>query len=188
MRLARNLAFLAALAALALTAGCAGVGYRDTATITQTRYATVENFGDQPITAEQVDGLLEEVAEILNVTLDARVPKVRIIVTTPTRIADLYRATTAVLAHGSYARALYFPGASLVMVSSYDRATLGHELAHYVTDHYLKSTPRGRWERVAHSVEDRLPARAPAPATRPDAGAALAARTADTNVPLERAD
>ena len=49
-------------------------------TLTHTRYATIENFGDEEITAEQVDGLLEEVAEILEVTLRPATPKVRITV------------------------------------------------------------------------------------------------------------
>lgn len=29
-------------------------------------------------------------------------------------------------------------------------------LAHYVTDHYLKSAPRATWERIAHDVEGEL--------------------------------
>ena len=38
------------------------------------------------ITADQVDGLLEEVAEILQVSLNPAVPRVRILVTSPTKI------------------------------------------------------------------------------------------------------
>lgn len=154
---------LGAVALVALTAGlvgCAGVSYRDRATVTHTRYGTVENFGDEEITAEQVDGLLEEVADILHVTLDPRKPKVRIMVVSPSRIAGMYRDLMTVAAHGADASALYFPGASLVMVPYYDRALLGHELAHYVTDHYLKSTPRREWERIALRVEDALPSTA----------------------------
>ena len=49
--------------------GCADVGYRDRSTLAHTRYAAVENFGDEYIAAEQIDDLLEEVADILNVSL-----------------------------------------------------------------------------------------------------------------------
>jgi hypothetical protein len=145
--------------------GCAGVSYREHASVIHTRYATVENFSDEAITAEQVDGLVEEVADILKVTLDPGKPKVRILVTTPSRIAELHRRMTVVVAHGADAEALYFPGASLVLVPAYDRPILGHELAHYLTDHYLKATPRKDWERLAHMVEDKLP-QTPRPAPR----------------------
>jgi hypothetical protein len=70
MRLSRILGVSILLSCLPLLVSCAGVSYRDQATATQTRYAMVENFGDEEITAEQVDGLLEEVATILKVTLD----------------------------------------------------------------------------------------------------------------------
>ena len=172
MCLSQVLRALAPIALLPLIVSCAGVNYRERATISQTRYATIENFSDEEITAEQVDGLLEEVAEILDVRLAPDTPKVRIMVTSPSRIADLYRHVTVVAAHGADAVALYFPGASLVMIPSYDRTILGHELAHYLTDHYLKSTPRRNWERIAHMVEGKLPAaprfvarRSPAPDT-----------------------
>lgn len=178
MRLSGAFRIIASLAVLPLIAGCAGVAYRDRATVSQTRHATIENFSDEEITAEQVDGLLEEVAEILSVTLDPGKPKVRIMVTSPSRIADLYRQVTVVAAHGADAMALYFPGASLVMVPSYERTILGHELAHYLTDHYLKSTPRRNWERIAHMVEDRLPTAPPRSlARRSPAPDTLAAQT-----------
>src|SRR5262245_44169298 len=114
MRLARTLGVSLFLACLPFLASCAGVSYRDQATATQTRYATVENFGDEEITAEQVDGLLEEVAAILEVTLDPTKPKVRIMVTSPSRIAELYRRVVTVAPHGADALAFYLPGASLV--------------------------------------------------------------------------
>ena len=60
---------LAPLVLLPVMLGCAEVGYREQSTLAHTRYATVENFGDEYIAAEQIDDLLEEVAEILNVTL-----------------------------------------------------------------------------------------------------------------------
>lgn len=172
------LRILASLAFLSLIVGCAGLDYRDRSTLSHTRYATVENFGDEQITAEQVDGLLEEVAEILNVTLSPAVPKVRIVVTSSAEIADLYRRIVTVVPHGPDARALYFPGASLVVIPHYDRRILGHELAHYLTDHYLTSTPRRSWERIAHRVEDALPTTSQSVARRapaPDAPAPQAA-------------
>jgi hypothetical protein len=176
MRLSRILGLAALLGVLPLV-GCAGVSYRDQATTSQTRYANVENFGDEVITAEEIDGLLEEVADILKVTLEPGKPKVRIMVTSPGRIADLYRKVATVAPHGSDAVALYLPGASLVMISSYDRIILGHELAHYLTDHYLKSTPRKDWEKIAYMVEDRLPFTAPV-AKAPAAETVVVARVA----------
>ena len=77
------------------------------------------------------------------------------------------RATTGAAPFGADAEGLYFPGASLVLVSSYDRTILGHELAHYLTDHYLKQTPRDKWEAVAHMVERKLPAAETVVATAP---------------------
>jgi hypothetical protein len=178
MGLSQVLRVIAPLVLLPLIVGCAGVSYRDRATVFQSRYATVENFGDEEITAEQVDGLLEEVAEILSVGLSPDKPRVRIMVTSPSRIAELYRRVMTVAAHGADAMALYFPGANLVMIPSYDRAILGHELAHYLTDHYLKSTPRRSWERIALKVEDGLPATPRKAARRSPAPPAPVTRTA----------
>jgi hypothetical protein len=170
VRLSGPLRGLALLALAVAVVGCAGVAYRDRSSLIHSRYAVVQNFGDEPITAEQIDGLLEEVADILHVSLSAAVPKVRIVVTSPAQIETLYRHVVTVVPHGSHARALYVPGASLILVPYYERSILGHELAHYLTDHYLKSTPRSGWERLAYMVEDALPAvprtvarRAPAP-------------------------
>jgi hypothetical protein len=157
MRLSRILGVPLFLSCLALLASCAGINYRDQAAASQTRYAAIENFGDEEITAEQVDGLLEEVAAILRVPLDPARPKVRIIVASPSRITEMYRRLVTVAPHGADAMAFYLPGASLVMISSYDRLILGHELAHYITDHYLKTTPRRDWEKVAYMVQDMLP-------------------------------
>jgi hypothetical protein len=169
---------LAALAFLPLIAGCAGVGYREYSTITHTRYATIENFGDQEIAAELVDGLLEEVADLLEVALSPDKPKVRIMVTSPAHVGDLYRRAVTVTLHGAGARALYFPGASLVVIPHYERRILGHELAHYLTDHYLKSTPRRSWERIAYMVEDALPSTAPTVARRAPAPDGVATQAA----------
>jgi len=58
------------------------------------------------------------------------------------------------------------------MISCFDRAILGHELAHSLTDHDLRQTPRDRWELPAEMVERTLPSTAPAV---PPAG--VAART-----------
>jgi hypothetical protein len=181
MRLSRLLGVLAAVVLGPLAAGCAGVSYRGEATVTPTRYATIENFSDEAIAPEQVDGLLEEVAEILGVILDPRKPKVRILVVSPSRIADLYASVAATALHGARAAALYFPGASVVLIPHYDRTLLGHELAHYLTDHYLRAVPRRHWEKIAHQVEDRLPARAPV-ARRPSATSTLAALASDERI------
>jgi hypothetical protein len=158
VRLSDRFRCLALCVLTLLVTGCAGVAYRERSTLVHTRYATVENFGEEEITAEQIDGLLEEVAEILQVGLRPGVPKVRIQVTTPVQIGSLYRQVVKVAPHGSIARALYVPGANLILIPHYQRSVLGHELAHYLTDHYLKSTPRSQWERVAYMVEDALPA------------------------------
>jgi hypothetical protein len=160
--------------ALPFVVGCAGVGYRAESTLSYTRYATVQNFGDEEITARQVDGLLEEVAELLNVGLDPAKPKVKIMVRPPSEIQALFRGTAGIAGHLSEARALYFPGANLVVIPYYSRTILGHELAHYLTDHYLKSAPRWTWERIAQGVEDALPLSAPA-ARRPTPSADVTA-------------
>jgi hypothetical protein len=173
MRLGHVSRVLAAIAVL-LATGCTGIAYRERSVLAETRYATIENFSDREIPAEQVDALLEEVASLLGVRIHPGTPRVRIMVTSPGRVAELYRRAVTVAAHGADAVALYFPGASLILVSEFDRATLGHELAHYLTDHYLKGTPRGEWERLARTVEDRLPREAPA--GRP--GPVLASRPA----------
>jgi hypothetical protein len=155
MRRSGIFGILAALAFLPLV-GCAGVEYRQESTVSYTRYATVENFGDITMTAEQVDGLIEEVAGLLNVTLDPRKPKVRIMVVSPSRISEVYRQLVTVTAHGSDVAALYLPGAGVVMVPSFERSLVGHELAHYMTDQYLKSTPKSQWERIALRVESQI--------------------------------
>ena len=157
MGLSGALRILAPLGLFPVVMGCADLSYEDRSTLSHSRYATVQTFGDERIAAEQIDDLLEEVAGILNVTLDPGTPKVRIMVMPAGRIADLYRQVVTVAPHGADARALYFPGASLVAIPHYSRALLGHELAHYLTDHYLKVTPRQSWERIALMVEDALP-------------------------------
>jgi len=145
---------------LSLTVGCAGVNYRERSTLSHTCYATIENFGDKEITAHQVDGLLEEVAKILDITLDPAKPRVRIVVRSSSYIQAISEGVTAA-GYGSKVRALYFDGADLVVIPYYSRTILGHELAHYLTDHYLKATPRRQWERIARTVEDALPMTAP---------------------------
>jgi hypothetical protein len=91
------------------------------------------------------------------------------------RIADLYRQVATVAPHGADARALYLPGVNVVAIPYYSRTTLGHELAHYLTDHYLKSTPRQSWERIALMVEDALPGTPRIVARRSSESHALAA-------------
>ena len=158
MTLFGSLRILASIAAIVpVVAGCAGVSYREESKLSHTRYALIENFGDAEISAEQVDGLLEEVAEILDVELVRSKPKVRIVVRPSGDIAALFRQTTTIAGHGIEARALYFAGATLAVIPFYDRTILGHELAHYLTDHYLKATPRRDWEKIAYRVQDTLP-------------------------------
>ena len=70
------------------------------------------------------------------------------------------------------ASAIVVGGANLVLIPYYERTLLGHELAHYLTDHYLKSTPRRQWERIAHKVEDALPATPRMPGRRTPAARA----------------
>jgi hypothetical protein len=156
-----------ALGAFPILVGCSTVAYKTEPVVSHSRYATIENFSTEVITPEQVDGLLAEVAQILAVQLDPAKPKARIVVTTPTRIANLYRATTGAAPFGADAEGLYFPGASLVLISYYDRTILGHELAHYPTDHYLPQTPRDKWEAVARMVERKLPTTPAVVATAP---------------------
>lgn len=157
MGLPRVVRVLAPLLLLPVMLGCADVSYRERSSLAHTRYAAVENFGDEYIAAEQIDDLLEEVADILTVRLSPSKPKVRIMVMSAGRIADLYRQIVTVSPHGANPRALYLPGANVVAISRYSRTVLGHELAHYLTDHYLKATPRRSWERIAMMVEDALP-------------------------------
>ena len=156
MGLSRAWKIVAPLALLRVVLGGADVAYGERSALSHTRYAIVESFGEEQITAEQVDTLLEEIAEILDVTL-LPTPEVRIMVMSSARIADLYRQFAMVAPHGADARALYLPGANLVAISHYGRMVLGHELAHYLPDQYLKLPPRRNWERIAVMVEDALP-------------------------------
>src|SRR5262245_9734738 len=112
---------LAALLLLVVVAGCADLGYRERSAVTHTRYATVQSFADEEITAEQVDSLLEEVAEVLKVTLTPNTPKVRIMVMSSGQISTIYHQLVTVAPHGADARALYLPGASVVAIPYYDR-------------------------------------------------------------------
>jgi Zn-dependent protease with chaperone function len=178
MCLSDALRVLTAQTLLPIIAGCADLGYRERSKLVHTRYATVQSFGDEEITVEQVDDLLEEVADVLKVTLTPDTPKVRIMVMPADRIATIERQLVTIAPHGADARALYLPGASVVAIPYYSRRLLGHELAHYLTDHHLKSTPRRSWERIALMVEDALPGAPRLQARRQPAPDALASRTA----------
>jgi hypothetical protein len=140
--------------------------YRDHSVRLRSRFATIESFGVEPIDPQVVDELLLDVAHLLGVKLDPAKPKVRILVTRPSRIAALYGGHAAAAAMPGHVEAvgLYFPQASLVLVPRFDRALLGHELAHYVTHHYLPDAPRSTWEWLAGQVENRIVAyQRPAP-------------------------
>ena len=179
MGLSKVLRVLTPLVLFPVVLGCAdgNLTYRDRSTLTQSWYATIENFCDEEITADQVDGLVEEVADLLHVALDPKVPKVRIMVLPSSRISELFRQVRVVTPHGADARALYWPGANLVAIPHFSRLILGHELAHYLTDQYLKSAPRQNWEHIAMMVEDALPDTPRMVARRVPAPEALTART-----------
>lgn len=152
-----------ALVLVPLLAGCASLNaYRRDADLLQGRFTTIENYGTEAVDPAQVDHLLLEVAEILGVTLDPAVPRPRIVVTSPGRIARLYSSASATFPGHPRAVALYFPRASLILVPYFDRTLLGHELAHYLTEHYLEA-PRSRWEKIARDVEWKLLTARPRP-------------------------
>ncbi len=139
-----------------ILAGCASLNaYRAESVLIHSRFTTIENYANSWIDSEQVDQLLLQVAEILGVRLDPAVLKPRIVVTDPERIARFYTTESAAFPGHVRAAALYFPGTSLILIPYFDRTYLGHELAHYFSDHYLKA-PRAEWEDIAHSVEWKL--------------------------------
>lgn len=140
-----------------LLAGCGALNaYRTESVLLHSRHTVIENFAVSEIDPREVDQLLLQVAQILEVRLEPTVPKPRIMVTSPDRISRFYGAGSAAFSGHTRVAALYFPGANLVLIPYFDRTILGHELAHYLTDHYLKNTPRDRWEDIAHSVEWKL--------------------------------
>ena len=131
--------------------------------VTQSEFAIIQNFGTADIDPSKVDALLAEVADMLGVTLDHSVRKVRIVVTAPDNITGLALAINSTpsgkvsaMSPGRYVEALYLPKASVAMIPYFDRGILGHELAHYVTDHYLTQTPLAQWEHIADRVEQKL--------------------------------
>ena len=131
--------------------------------VTQSEFAIIQNFGTADIDPSKVDALLLEVAGMLGVTLDHSVRKVRIVVTAPENITGLALAINSTpsgkvsaMSLGRYVEALYLPKASVVVIPYFDRVILGHELAHYVTDHYLTQTPLAQWEGIADRVEHKL--------------------------------
>ncbi len=149
-------ASLLLLLALPVLAGCGSLNaYRSESVLLQSRLTTIENYSTSEIDPSEVDRLLLQVAHILGVQLDPAVPRPRIVVTSPDRIDRLYSSTSVAFPGHARAAALYFPGANLVMIPYFDRTILGHELAHYITDHYLK-VPRHQWEEIAHTVEWKL--------------------------------
>lgn len=147
---------ICALLILPVLAGCASLNaYRAEPIMLQSLFTSIENYGPGEIRAEEVDRLFLEVADLLSVRLRANVPRPRIAVTNPDRIASLYDGVAAGVPGYSRAVALYFPSPCLIIIPYFDRILLGHELAHYFTDHYL-NTPRAQWEDIAHDVESKL--------------------------------
>ena len=113
-----------------LVVGCASLhAYRPEAQVTQSRYATIENYSTSTIDPDRVDAVLAEVAEILGVQLDPAVPQPRIVVTTPDRIARVYEPAEPASVWVPQARALYFPGTRVVMIPYFERSLLGYVLA-----------------------------------------------------------
>ncbi len=138
---------------LLFSAACTSLhAYRTESILLHSTFTVIENYSTSEIHPAQVDLLLLQVAQILGVQLDPAVPKPRIVVTSPDRIDRLHSSSSVAFPGHARAAALYFPGANLVMIPYFDRIILGHELAHYVTDHYLKVS-RDRWEEIAHEVE-----------------------------------
>ena len=131
--------------------------------VTQGEFSIIQNFGTADIDTPTVDALLLEIAGMLEVTLDRSIRKVRVVVTSPDQISGLALAINSTpagkvsaMAPGHYVEALYLPKASIALIPYFDRVMLGHELAHYVTDHYLTQTPLDRWEAIAERVEQKL--------------------------------
>ena len=169
-----------------LVVGCAGLNaYRPDAEITQSRYTTIVNYSTAPVDPDRVDTLLTEVAEILAVQLNPAVASPRIVVTTPDQIARLYDRDAPRFPSNLQARALYFPGAQVILIPYFDRSLLGRQFAHYLTEHYL-TAPRSEWYQIARAVEWQL-----AFGTRGAAGrraatladAPAAPRTSETGAP-----
>ena len=138
--------------------------------VTESRFALIQNYGTADINPSNVDALLGEIADILGVPLQHSVRKVRIVVTSPDNITGVALAINSTpsgkvstMPAGRYVEALYLPKVSVVLIPYFDRIILGHELAHYVTDHYLRHTPLAQWEGIADRVEHRLWATKPAP-------------------------
>jgi hypothetical protein len=147
---------LALLVSPLLVVGCGGLhAYRPEPEVIRSRYTTIVNYSTVPVDPDQVDAVLVEVAEVLAVQLDLAVPPPHIVVTTPTRIANLYEPDGGRSAWSPRALALYLPGARVAMIPYFDRSLLGYVLAPYVTEHYL-TAPRADWEGIARSVEWKL--------------------------------
>jgi len=141
--------------------------------IVHSRFAIIQNYGTAPVDPRQVDALMMEVAALLGVAVEPSVRKVRIVITAPQNIDGLARVVAARSSenwawashrHG-YAEAAYLPKVSVILIPYFDRIILGHELAHYLTDHYLKQVPLAQWEEVADRVERKLWVAKPAPLT-----------------------
>lgn len=172
---------------LPLFAGCGALNaYRTEAVLLHSRHTIIENFAISEIDPREVDQLLFQVAEILEVRLDPAVPKPRIMVTSPDRISRFFGASSAAYSGHTRAAALYFPGANLILIPYFDRTILGHELAHYLTDHYLKKVPRSQWEDIAHSVEWKLML-ARVPPTSPHASGEVTGPAGETPLDEPRA-
>jgi len=147
--------FVLLICQLLAACGSSVHAYRTESILLHGRFAIIESYATSPINPEEVDELLVQVAHILGVRVDPIARKPRIVVTTPDRIGRLHGAGAAGFPGHGHAAALYFPRANLILIPYFDRTLLGHELAHYVSDLYLK-IPRAQWEEIAHWVERQL--------------------------------
>lgn len=173
-------ALSASLMGLSLVAftGCATVNaYRSEPVVTRSAFTVIENYTTESIDPDKVDAVFLEVTALLGVTLDPGVRKPHVVVTSPDVIARLYNRAAAGRAGHEQAAAAYIPRASVVLIPYFDRPLLGHELAHYLTEHYL-DVPRDEWEDIAYRIEWRLSTRrAPARAATPPASVIAAPTT-----------
>ena len=121
-------------------------------------YPIVENHTADTIDSTLVDLLFFEVAEILEISVNKEFPPPRVIIISFEDLQEIYQKSKA-LKPGFRAFGLYLPKNNYaILITSFDRLTLGHEFAHYFTHLYLKE-PREKWEGIAEKVERELTSR-----------------------------
>ncbi len=135
--------------------GCAGtVQYLPNPGLLTGAHADILNFSDAEIDSHAVDQLYLKVARIMGITPNSSKPRPQVLVVAPAQIHQEYlRLHHSAKAQNGIALALYVPSKNRILIPSYDRTFLAHELAHYFTFHYL-SVPRSDWEAIADKVVD----------------------------------